>query len=168
MRSHGSREPLRLPFGKDVTQVEVDAGDCIAARDRSGQTGRIPRMPTRLCLAATCHDPSGAFTSGVTQSGAVLRSVFSSVAIELLIAECAEDSIVNDVIWPLHAASRGRTVGYLAPDGLGYRFREDFGAIQDDRDHDIIEWIKRVEIAAQHASAMRTYVRESHERLDSR
>ncbi len=88
------------------------------------------------------------------------------IAVRLMTRECAqllvdgstEDSIANDVSWPLSAHKGGLRVAYLAVDGLAYRFRDDFAATADTRDDDPAEWIKRLEIAAQHAVAMRSFL----------
>ena len=76
----------------------------------------------------------------------------------LLVEQCGEESIGNDVAWPLHAHREGRTLAHLAVDGLAYRFREDYGASADDRDNDPTEWVRRIEIASRHATAMRPYL----------
>jgi hypothetical protein len=47
------------------------------------------------------------------------------------------------------------TLGYAAADGLYYRTMADFHAEADARDGDALEWIKRVEIAADHAKMIR-------------
>jgi hypothetical protein len=45
----------------------------------------------------------------------------------------------------------------VAVDGLAYRHREDYGEA-DDRDNDPMEWVRRIEIASRHATAMRPYL----------
>lgn len=77
---------------------------------------------------------------------------------ELLVAESEEESIANDVTWPLLAVRRGRRLGYRPVDGLAYRFREDFGADGDVRDDDPREWVTRTEIAARHLCALRPFL----------
>jgi hypothetical protein len=77
---------------------------------------------------------------------------------QLIVEECDEDSIANDVAWPLLADRRGRAVSYLGVDGMAYRFRDDFEAAVDARDDAPVEWIRRLEIAATHATAMRPYL----------
>lgn len=77
---------------------------------------------------------------------------------ELIVEESREESIANDVAWPLLAHRRGKKLGYVAAEGLAYRFRDDFGAGADERDGEPSEWIRRLEIAAQHATAMRRFL----------
>lgn len=76
----------------------------------------------------------------------------------LLVEHCAEESIANDVAWPLHAHREGRALAHVAVDGLAYRHRDDYGAAFDDRDDDPMEWVRRLEIASRHATAMRPYL----------
>ena len=76
----------------------------------------------------------------------------------LLVEECAEESIGNDVAWPLHAHQRGLRLAHRAVDALAYRHSDDFGSAEDGRDDDPLEWISRLEIAALHARAMRPYL----------
>lgn len=70
----------------------------------------------------------------------------------------AEDSIANDVEWPLLAEQLGYTLGYLASDQLSYRARQDFDADADRRDHDPAQWITRIEIAHLHAQTMKRFI----------
>jgi hypothetical protein len=80
----------------------------------------------------------------------------------LLVEHCREESIANDVAWPLHAHREGRSLAHAPVDGLSYRHRDDYGAAADDRDSDPLEWVRRLEIASQHATAMRPYLTTSH------
>ncbi|HEY4940886.1 MAG TPA: hypothetical protein VII56_05615 [Rhizomicrobium sp.] len=68
------------------------------------------------------------------------------------------DTIANDVEWPLLAERSGLSLGYAAANGLHYRTMEDFDAAADRKDGDALEWIRRIEFAAQHAAAMRPYL----------
>ena len=76
----------------------------------------------------------------------------------LIVEESTEESIANDVAWPLLAHRHGLRLAYAGVAGLAYRFRDDFGAEVDARDADPVEWIRRLEIAARHASAMRPFL----------
>lgn len=67
-------------------------------------------------------------------------------------------STTNDVTWPLIVEARGLDVDCFAADGLSYRVIGDFDRARDARDHDPELWIRRVEIAADHASAMRRFL----------
>lgn len=76
----------------------------------------------------------------------------------LLVEQCGEESIANDVAWPLHAQREGKSLAHVAVNGLAYRHRDDYGAAADNRDGDPLEWVRRLEIASHHAAAMRPYL----------
>ena len=59
---------------------------------------------------------------------------------------------------PCTRIARGGRSLHVAVDGLAYRDREDYGAPVDDRDDDPKEWVRRIEIASRHATAMRPYL----------
>jgi hypothetical protein len=76
----------------------------------------------------------------------------------LIVEQSTEESIANDVAWPLLARKNGMRLAFIGVAGLAYRFRDDFGAAADARDGDPAEWIRRLEIAAQHATSMRHFL----------
>ena len=81
-------------------------------------------------------------------------------AAEEIVDSGKEESVANDVEWPLLAERAGFSLGYAAADGLFYRAMEEFGAPADSGDTSALQWIRRVELAAQHASAMRQFLRK--------
>jgi hypothetical protein len=88
----------------------------------------------------------------------IATRLMTRAAARLLVEESREDSIANDVEWPLLLRRRARTLAHLGVDGLAYRFRDDFSSASDTRDDDPVEWVRRLEIAASHATAMRPYL----------
>lgn len=78
----------------------------------------------------------------------------SGGAARAIVEQCSEDSLANDVTWPLLAEALGFSVGYFAADGLSYLTTSDFDEDRDRRDGDPASWIHRIEIAAGHARAM--------------
>lgn len=84
--------------------------------------------------------------------------LMSAATAAAIVDGCVEDSLANDVEWPLFAESRGLALGYFASDALSYRTREDFDTAADLRDHDPARWIDRVLIAHDHASVLRRYL----------
>lgn len=100
----------------------------------------------------------GERTDGHTWDFMIAVRLLSRACAALIVAESREESIASDVAWPMLAAARGMVVGYVAADGLAYRYRDDFGSQHDRRDGDALEWIRRLEIAAQHATALRPYL----------
>ena len=83
----------------------------------------------------------------------------SRAAAQEIVRSAKEDSVANDVEWPLLAERAGFSMGYAAADGLTYRTMEEFGAPADSGDVSAENWIKRVELAALHVGAMRPFLR---------
>ena len=78
-----------------------------------------------------------------------------------IVAHSQVDSLASDVDWPLLAERLGHSVGYVAANGLLYRTIEQFAAAADGYDDEPLEWIRRIEFAAEQAKAMRPYLRPS-------
>ena len=75
-----------------------------------------------------------------------------------IVANCTEDSLANDVEWPLFAERTGYRLAYLASDSLTYRLREDLDTEADLHDSDPALWIHRIEIANLHAQVLKRYL----------
>lgn len=84
--------------------------------------------------------------------------LMSRDAAELVVRQCQESTVANDVEWPLAAEKHGLEIGYFAADGLSYRTIHDFDRRADGHDHNPVEWIRRIEIAADHAATLRRFV----------
>ncbi|MBF0680608.1 MAG: hypothetical protein IR164_16910 [Devosia sp.] len=80
-------------------------------------------------------------------------------AIALILEQSQVDSLANDVEWPLLARRAGLALGYTQSDALYYRTLEEFGENADSGDDDPLQWIRRLEFAALHASAMRPFLK---------
>jgi hypothetical protein len=85
----------------------------------------------------------------------------SPAAARVVVDECTEDTIANDVEWPLAVEAAGLDLGWFAADGLTYRVRQDFDADADHRDHDPAEWIERIELAADHVRVLKAFLSSS-------
>ncbi|WP_152664629.1 hypothetical protein [Devosia geojensis] len=83
----------------------------------------------------------------------------SKNAAALIVEHGKVDTLANDVEWPLLAREAGLNVGYAESDALFYRTIEEFGAPADTGDEEPLQWIRRMEFAAQHASAMRRFLK---------
>jgi hypothetical protein len=70
-------------------------------------------------------------------------------AAEIIVQSSRVDTIANDVEWPMLAEARGLSLGYAQADGLFYRTIEDFGSAADARDGGAMEWVRRLQIAAE-------------------
>lgn len=79
-------------------------------------------------------------------------------ATSLILTHSRVDTLANDVEWPLLARRAGLSLGYAESDALFYRTIEEFGAAADSGDTDPLQWIRRLEFAAQHATAMRAFL----------
>ncbi|MBV9418940.1 MAG: hypothetical protein JO348_04140, partial [Alphaproteobacteria bacterium] len=79
-------------------------------------------------------------------------------AAEMIVREAREDTVGNDVEWPLLVERAGLSVAYAAADGLYYRTMEEFGAAADTNDSSALEWVRRIEYAALHAKALRRFL----------
>jgi hypothetical protein len=75
-----------------------------------------------------------------------------------IVANSRVDTLANDVEWPLLAERAGFALAYAEADGLFYRTMEDFGASADHGDDDPLQWIRRIEFAAQHVAVMRSFL----------
>lgn len=75
-----------------------------------------------------------------------------------LVAHAIEDTLANDVEWPLLAERLGHRIGCVQADGLAYRTLEDFGAGADALDDDPLQWVRRVEFAAEMARVLRRFL----------
>ncbi|OAM76713.1 hypothetical protein [Devosia elaeis] len=82
----------------------------------------------------------------------------SPAAARLIVERSEVDSLANDVEWPLLVRQAGLRTGYAQSDALFYRTIEEFGAAADSGDDDPLQWIRRLEFAALHASAMRRFL----------
>jgi hypothetical protein len=76
-------------------------------------------------------------------------------AAEIVLNECTENSIANDVEWPLVVERHGVDIGYQEADGLSYRTGPDIDSAADIYDADPMKWIQRIEIANLHAQAFK-------------
>lgn len=82
----------------------------------------------------------------------------SRAAAEEIVRASREETVANDVEWPLLAERAGFRLGYAAADGLYYRTMDEFGAPTDSGDARAENWIKRIELAALHVGAMRPFL----------
>lgn len=85
---------------------------------------------------------------------AAVRRLNRAAALDI-VAHSRVDSFANDVEWPLLAERLGHAVAYLDADGLQYRTIEQFAAPADGYDGDPLQWLRRIEMAAEQARVMR-------------
>jgi hypothetical protein len=147
--------------------IEYDANDLatvLAGRSDTDMlvVGRSPKAlsaePRRLQETERLVNHTYALLTGKTWDLMFAIRRMSRKAAELIVSQSRIDTLANDVEWPLLARSAGLSVGYTESDGLFYRTTREFGAPADTGDDDPLQWIRRIEFAAQHASAMRAYL----------
>lgn len=85
---------------------------------------------------------------------------FNQRGAETIVATSREETLANDVEWPLLAAKAGLSVGYAQSYALAYRTIEEFGASTDTGDASPLQWIRRLEFAALMATTMRRFLPE--------
>jgi hypothetical protein len=84
--------------------------------------------------------------------------LLSPAAARVIVEQSREDSIANDVEWPLLIEQTGLDVDYREADALSYRIRQDFEAVCDRRDGDPLLWIQRVELANLHVGVVKRFL----------
>lgn len=87
--------------------------------------------------------------------------LLSPAAVRVVLEQGEEETLANDVEWPLLVERAGLTVGYREADGLSYRVRRDFEAASDQHDDNPLRWIERIEIADLHARVLKKFLTEA-------
>lgn len=124
--------------------------------------GRSPRAmaaePQRLqATEALVNHTFGLLVGGHWDLMFAIRRL-SPAAADMVVRESRMDTLANDIEWPLLARRAGLALGYAASDALFYRTIEEFGAAADSGDAEPLQWIRRLEFAGLHASAMRAFL----------
>ncbi len=84
---------------------------------------------------------------------------FSRLGAELIVHHCHEDTLGNDVAWPLLVEQADMTLGYLEADGLTYETNTVYANdLKDAEDSNPEAWMLRVYAANQHIDAMRPFL----------
>jgi hypothetical protein len=87
---------------------------------------------------------------------------FSRPGAELIAGSCTEDTIGNDMAWPLLIEQAGMTLGYLEADGLTYETNTVYAnQLEDTEDANPEAWMLRVYAANQQIDAMRPFLNYS-------
>jgi len=116
------------------------------------------RSPARLRETESIVNHVYALITGRVADAMFAVRVLSRPAARAVVEGCQEDTIANDVEWPLFAERVGLSVWYVAAEGLDYRINPDFDKASDSRDLDPVAWIDRAEIGLQHLRTMRQFV----------
>jgi len=87
---------------------------------------------------------------------AAVRSM-SRPAAQAIVDHAKEEGIGNDVEWPLLALRLGFAVTHVEVAGISYRTIEEYGAAADSLDAEPLQWIRRIEFAAEQARVLRKF-----------
>ena len=138
------------------TACGSDAGMTVIGRSPEA----FAREPARLQMTEGAVNRAVSLAFGVEDSWDFMMAIrlLPRATAEFLVDRCREPSIANDVVWPLSVQRAGLVVAYQPAHGLAYRYRDDYGTATDTRDDNPREWIKRIQIAAQHAGALQSHL----------
>jgi hypothetical protein len=124
-----------------------------------GRTDRaMAACPRRLRDTETIVNHIYALATGRRWDLMFAIRLLSPRAARTIVEQGEEESIANDVEWPLLVERAGLTVGYHEADGLSYRIRQDIEAAADLHDDDPLLWIQRVELANSHAGVLKRFL----------
>lgn len=134
----------------------VGAWDCLVV-------GRSPAAfaaaPARLRETEVAVNRVYALMTGRNWDLMMAARGFSRTAAELIVSHCSEDSIGNDMAWPLLIEQAGMTLGYLEADGLTYETNTVYANdLEDQEDSDPAAWMLRIYAANQQIDAMRPFL----------
>ena len=134
-----------------ILDAEPDVAFLIVGRSERAFAA-VPRR-----LQATEQPINHAYELATERRADLLAAVrrLTRAAAEDIAAHSKVDSFANDIEWPLLAEQLGHTVSYVAADGLKYRTIEQFDAAADGYDDDPLQWLRRIEMAAEMARVMR-------------
>lgn len=146
----------RNPTELETMLTLVGAWDCLIV-------GRSPAAfaaaPARLRATEVLVNQVYALMTGRTWDLMMAARGFSRAAAELIVRECRENTIGNDVAWPLMTEQAGMSLGYVEADGLTYETNTVYATnSRDAEDADPRAWMLRVYTANQHIDAMRPYL----------
>ena len=133
-----------------VTKTDAEDVVIVGREDEAFQ-----RSPARLRQTEALVNHVYTLATGRKADLMFAVRLLSRSAAEAIVANCVEDTMSNDVEWPLVAEKHGYSIGYFAAQGLDYRTTAGFDTNEDRHDHNPEAWIYRVELAAQHLSVMR-------------
>jgi len=139
--------------------ILVGAWDCLVI-------GRSPdafsAAPQRLRETEAVVNRIYALMTGRNWDLMMAARGFSRSGAELITRTCKEDTIGNDMAWPMLIEQADMTLGYLEADGLTYETNTVYANDQEDaEDADPEAWMLRVYAANQQIDAMRPFLANS-------
>jgi hypothetical protein len=155
---HVLRWVERYPENLDATLKQIANWDCLViGRSAEG----FNAAPKRLRDTERIVNHTFALLTGLEWDLMMAARGLSRSAAELIANECREDTIGNDVGWPLLCRHRQLSLGYVEADGLRYETNRVYATSGvDAEDGDASAWMLRVRSANQHIDAMRPYLQD--------
>lgn len=153
---HAMRWVERAPDDLDRVLAHSPGYDCLIVGRSDAAFAAAPRR-----LRDTEHVANHIYELLTGRAGDLMMAArcFSRDAARRVVTYCDEDTIGNDLAWPLCCEAGGFTVGYAPSDGLLYETNEVYGTGGvDERDDDPAAWMDRVDYLAQQVAAMRPYL----------
>lgn len=146
----------RKPDELDRVLALVGCWDCLVV-------GRSPAafnvIPERLRATEVVVNRIYALMTGRRWDLMMAARGFSRRGAEHVVRTCREDTIGNDVAWPLLSERAGLSLGYAEADGLTYETNTVYARNTiDTEDEDARAWMLRVYAAYQHVEAMRPFL----------
>jgi hypothetical protein len=146
------RDPEELDRILDL----VGRWDCLVV-------GRSPSAfaatPERLRMTEAVVNRVYALMTGRPWDLMMAARGFSQPAAAFIARQSTEDTIGNDVAWPLQLERAGFSLAYTEADGLTYETNTVYARrVTDHLDEDPAAWMLRVYAAGQHIDAMRPYL----------
>jgi hypothetical protein len=150
---HMLRWVERHPDDLGAVLAEIANWDCLVV-------GRTPEAfaaaPRRLRDTEAIVNHIYTLQTGCDWDLMMAARGFSRRAANLIANTCREDTIGNDVVWPLLCIQHGLSVGYVEADGLRYETNEVYARDgEDEQDGDPAAWMLRIKAAWQQIEAMR-------------
>ena len=145
-------------FPDDLDQVLVKTGqyDCLVI-ERSEES--FASSPRRLRETEALVNHIYALITGNNFDLMMATRCFSRAAATHVVKECTEDTIANDVVWPMLCETNGFTVGAVKSNGLRYETNAVYGTDAIDiQDADPRAWIQRITYLSQNVDAMKPYL----------
>lgn len=141
---------------------KAELGAILARTDPFLIVGRNPdafaALPQRL--QQTEHLINHVYAQMTGQPADLLAGVrnMSRPAAQAIVEHATEEGIGNDVEWPLLAFRLGFDVSHVPVAGISYRTIEEYGAACDSLDAVPLQWIRRIEFAAEQARVLRRFL----------
>jgi len=153
---HVLRWVERYPDDLDAALARIGDWDCLVFGRTADAFAAAPR---RLRDTEAIVNHIYQLQTGCQWDLMMAARSFSRRAADLVVNTCREDTIGNDVAWPLLCRQHGLSVGYAAADGLRYETNDVYARDgEDDEDLNPGAWMLRIKAAWQQIEAMRQFL----------